>query len=297
MEYFERAIAADSLYAQAYSGLADAWATMGLYGNMRPLEARERAHAAAMRAIALDPDLSDAHSSLANVLHNFDWDWAGADREYRRAIELNPSNPLPHHHRGHLLAQHGRFDEARREMAQAQQIDPLSIAIALGSASIEYMARDNEAALRELSRAAEVDSNSALLHRLSAGVYNQLGRERDAVSELARSFELRGQPEIGGAIRRAYAAQGIRGTLELLIAGMIRKRESGAYEPAEHIAELYARLGRKDEAFAWLETAYREHDTELNRFKVDPLFDPLRSDPRYADLLRRLKLDEPSIPS
>ena len=142
-----------------------------------------------------------------------------------------------------------------------------------------------------VQRAAELDSTSALMYRLRAGVFDRLGREREAVHELARFFELQGHPEVATPLLHAYATSGTRGALELLIGELLKKRASGAYEPAEHIAELYARMGRREQALEWLEVAYREHDTELNRLRVDPLFDPLRSDPRFSDLLHRVGLD------
>jgi tetratricopeptide (TPR) repeat protein len=294
MEYFQRAIRQDSLYALAHAGLADAWGAAGLYGLIPPLEARKHALASATRAVALDPDLPEAHTSLGNILHNFDWNWNGAEEEYERAITLNPSNATAHHWRGHLLAQRGRFDAARAELREAQELDPLSVTIVLGGGVIEYFARKYDAALEHFQRAAELDSSSVLLHRVTAAVLDRQGHEREAVRELARSFELRGQPDVAAALERAFDASGTKGALGFLIAGLLKKRASGAYEPAEHIAELYSRLGRIDDAFHWLDVAYREHDTELNRLGVDPIFDPLRSDPRYAVLLHRVGLDAPA---
>jgi serine/threonine protein kinase/tetratricopeptide (TPR) repeat protein len=293
IDYFQRAVARDSLYALAYSGLADAWAEAALYGFLRPLEARERARTEALRAVALDPDLAEGHTSLAHVLHNFDWDWNGADREYRRAIELSPSNALAHGWRAHLLAQRGAFDQARRELREAQSLDPLSLQIALAEGVFEYYARRYDSALEALQRAAELDSSSALLHRAKAAILDRQGHERQAIGELARSFALQGQPEAGVAVTRAYEATGLKGAVDVVITGLLRKRAAGLYEPAEHIAELYARTGRTEQALEWLETAYREHDTELNRLRIDPIFDPLRSDPRFAALLHRIGLDAP----
>jgi len=297
LDYFQSAIRQDSSYALFYSGLADAWAAEGLYGMIPPLQARDRARAAAAKAVALDPDLSEAHTSLAHVLHNFDWDWRGAEKEYLRAIEQNSNNAVAHHWLGHLYAQQGRFDEARQELALAEEIDPLSISIVMAGGVNEYYAGRYAVALEHLRRAAALDSSNALLHRATAGVLDRLGREREAASEIARSLELKGRPDAAAALRSAYAKSGLRGLLEMMIAALIAKRSSGAYEPAEHIAELYARLGRVEPAFEWLDVALREHDTELNRLRADPLFDPLRSDPRFDELLRRVGLASTSAPS
>jgi eukaryotic-like serine/threonine-protein kinase len=294
IEYFQRAVARDSLYALAHSGLADAWAEAGLYGFLRPQEARVRAHAEALRAVELDPDLAEGHVSLGHVLHNFDWNWEGADREYRRAIELSPSNALAHSWHAHLLMQLGRFREAEAELIDSQDLDPLSLQIAMARGIFYYYARRYDVALEHLQRAAELDSGSALLHRARAAVLDRQGHEREAIDELARSFALQGQGDVGRALVHAYADAGLKGALDLLIAGLVQKRASGAYEPAEHIAELYARTGRVEQAFEWLETSYREHDTELNRLRVDPIFDPLRNDPRFDAFLRRLGFDASS---
>ena len=194
LDYFEQAIRIDSTYAPFHCGLADAWAAAGLYGVVSPIEAAVKARAAALRAVRLEPGLSEAHTSLGNVLHNFDWDWEGAEREYRRAIALNPKNATARHWHGHLLAQNARFGEARVELEKARALDPLSISIVQAVGVNEYFARRYPEALEALRRAREIDSTSSLLHRTTAGVLDRLGRERDAMHELARSFELRGSP-------------------------------------------------------------------------------------------------------
>jgi len=290
IDYFQSAIEMDSTYALAYSGLADAWAASGLYGYTTPTDARARALAAASRAVTLDPHLAEGHASLAHLLHNFDWRWSEAEGEYRRAIELKPNYALAHHFYAHLLAQQGRFDEARGMVATAQALDPQSLPVALAGASIEYFARDYDAALAACRRAATVDSTSSLLYRLQAGILDRLGREPEAFRSLARSFSLAGQNGLATALVGAYGAAGTNGAIDLLIGAVKRKRDSGAYEPAEHLAELEARRGRNDEAIRWLEIGFQEHDSELNRLGVDPIFDPLRSDPRFAELVRRIGL-------
>jgi len=145
-----------------------------------------------------------------------------------------------------------------------------------------------DSALVCIRQAAEMDSANPLVSRLHAAILDRQGHPGQAIAALVHSLRLQGQGALAAAMQRAYGRSGLEGALDVLIAAYLRKRESGAYEPAEHVAELHARLGRKEEAFRWLEVAYREHDTELNRLYADPIFDPLRADPRFADLLRRL---------
>ena len=293
---FQQAVRKDSTVALFHAGLADAWAACGLYGLVPPDEAAGKARAAAERAVALDPDLSEAHTSLAGVLQNFEWDWRGAEQEYLRAIDLNPNNAVAHQWYGNLLTQTGRFAAAREELRDARELDPFSIAVVLASGVNEYAARRYDVALEQCRRAMEIDSTHFSLHRTLAAVYDRLGREDEAVAQLLLAFEVHGDAPMVPALRRAYRDGGVRALLALVIEGLKRKRAAGQYESAEHVAELYARLGQVEPAFEWLETAFREHDPELNRLGVDPIFDPLRRDARFATMLRRLGLDAFPLP-
>jgi tetratricopeptide (TPR) repeat protein len=295
IEYFEKAIREDAGYAPAHAGLSDAWSAVGLYALRPPLEARRMARSSARRAVDLAPGLSTAHTSLAHVLHNYEWDWEGALAEYRRAIALNPNDAAAHHGLAHLLAQLGRTDEALREIRIAVALNPRSVPTLLAVGVVKYYARDYAGALDTLRAVAVVDSNNVLRHRLSAAVLDRLGRGREAVEEVARATERSGQPGLAKGLRQALAAQGVDGAIRVLIGALIQKRASGAYVPAEQVAELYSRLGQVEKALEWLEISFREHDTELNRLKADPLFDPMREDPRFVDLMKRVGfMDVPS---
>jgi len=296
LDDFQQAVRKDSTVALFQSGLSDAWAACGLYGLAPVTEAARHARAAAERAVALDPELSEAHTSLANVLQNFDWDWRGAEQEYLRAIDLNPNNAVAHHWYGHLLMQTGRFAAAREELRDASELDPISVPIELAGGVNEYDARRYDVAIQHCRRAMDIDSTHFMLHRTLAGIYDRLGREDEAVAELLLALELHGDGAMVPPLRHAYDAGGVRALLGVLIAGLKQKRAAGQPESAEHVAELYARLGQRDPAFEWLETAFREHDPELNRLGVDPIFDPLRRDPRFAAMLHRLGLDTFPLP-
>ena len=290
---FSKAIARDSLYAVAYSGLADAWASAGM-SAIEPLPvASKNARAAAERALRLDPGSSEAHTSMANILQNFEWNWAEANREYRKAIELNPSNATAHHWYANHLALRGAFDESLAEIAAAQRLDPASLPIGIGHGAFLYFARRHEAADSMYRRVAEISHDSGLLQRAMAANCDRLGHEKETAAAVARWIELDYSPALAERARGIYRAAGLPGLLQFLVAALQEKRRRG-HEPATHIAELYARLGDKEKAFQWLAVALKERDTELNRLKVDPIFDPLRSDPRFEPLLRAVRLADPA---
>ena len=293
IQYFDEAIRIDSTFAPAYAGLAYAEASVGLYGLSPPLAAHRRARIAARRALLLDPELPAAHTAMAHVLHNYEWDWDGAVAEYRHALMLNPNDAMAHHGLAHLLGQMGRHPEALREIRLAVGLNPRSLPTLLGLAVMKYYARDYAGALDTLRTMAPADTDNVLRRRLTAAVLDRLGRRAGAIAEFARAAELGEQPELAAALRRAYSAGGVEPALDVMITALTRKRASGAYVPAGQIAELHARLGRVDRAIEWLEIAFREPDTELTRLKADPLFDPLRGDPRFQDLLWRVGLAGP----
>ncbi len=292
---FAGAIARDSLYAPAYSGLADAWTTASHLGIAVPLEAYPRAKQAALRALAIDPTLSDAYVSLGNIRQNFDWDWEGAERDFLRAIELNPSNSRAHHWYANLLAYRGELGRATTEIERAKAVDSLSVPINIGGAALLYFARHYELALRDYQRVAEIDSSTGLLYRAMAGNLYQMGRE----AETARAIQRWLENEHGGDFARlaagAYRSAGLPGLLRVLLGALTARRQAGHYEPATHLAELSIVLGDREAAFRWLALALSEHDSELNRLGVDPVFDPLRSDPRFGGLMRNVGL-APSPP-
>lgn len=294
IDCFSRAIARDSLYAAAYSGLADAWTTAGHEGFVPPTEAYPRAKQAALRALSLDSSLSEAHVSLGNIRQNFDWDWEGAERDFRRAIELNDNNSVAHHWYANHLTFRGAFDLAAAQYRLAQALDPLSLPINVGKAARPYFARQYDQALVELQQVTEIDSTSGLLYRVMALNYHQLGRDE----ETAHAIQLWLDNDYPGALATRAAAEhrraGLPGMVRVLIGALKKQREAGRYEPGTLIAGLSILLGDRAEAMRWLTVAFEEHDTGLNRLKVDALFDPLRSDPRFDELLRKVGLGPPS---
>lgn len=289
---FERSLQLDSTFAPAWAGLADAWSAAGYTGLERPLAAFPQARQAARRALELDPNLADGHVSLGNVLQNHDWDWDAAERAYLRAIALNPNHSVAHHWYASHLALRGQFEHALQEIERARSLDPYSLSITTGPAAFLYFARRYTEALVALDAAIALDSTSGLVQRARAAILDRLGREDEAMQAVGVWLDGQNLRPLSAALANAYAAGGLRAALHVLIEGLERKRAAGLYEPATHIAELHARLGEREPAMRWLAEAERERDTELNRLRVDPIFDPLRGDPRFQALLGRVGLED-----
>jgi TolB-like protein/DNA-binding winged helix-turn-helix (wHTH) protein/Flp pilus assembly protein TadD len=292
LAYFNEAIEEDPSYAQAYSGLADTYALLGdwQYAVMTPKEAFPKAKAAAIKALELDNTLGEAHNSLAFVLDGFDWDFESAGKQFRRAIELNPGYATAHHWYAWHLSLLGRFDEAVAEMKKAENLDPLSLIINADLAELLDLAHFYDESIRQSRKTIEMDPNFALAHNQLAQAYLQKHMYEEAVAELKAAVQLSGgSPTCVANLARAYVASGKRSeALELL--SDLKKRSSPSYSNAAEIAMIYASLGDADQALSWLEKGYEE------RFNpgvlLRPGFDPLRSDPRFEEIMRRIGLPE-----
>jgi TolB-like protein/Tfp pilus assembly protein PilF len=290
LAYFKQAIEEDPKYPKAYSGLADTYALLGdwQYGVMTPKEAFPEAKAAAIHALELDNTLGEAHNSLAFVLDGFDWDLDAGGNEFRRAIELNPGYATAHHWYAWHLSLLGRFDEAIVEMRKAENLDPLSLIINADLAELLGLAHSYDESIRQSRKTIEMDPNFALAHNQLAQAYLQKHMYAEAVAELQKAVKLSGDsPTCIANLARAYVASGKRSeAVELLDA--LKKRSSTGYSNASEIAMIYASLGNTDQAMNWLEKGFEE------RFNpgvlLRPGFDPLRSDPRFQNLLRRIGL-------
>ena len=290
LAYFNQAIDEDPNYAQAYSGLADTYALLGdwQYAVMPPKEGLPKAKAAAIKALELDSALGEAHNSLAFCLDAYDWDFDSAGKEFQRAIELNPGYATAHHWYAWHLAVLGRSDEAITEMRKAVSLDPLSLIINADLAELLVIAHSYDESIRQSRRTIEMDPNFALAHNQLAVAYLQKHMNDEAVAESQKAVQLSGgSPTCIANLARAYAASGKRGEAEKLLSDL-KKRSSPGYSDASEIAAIYASLGDKNQALNWLEKGYEE------RFNpgvlLRPGFDPLRSDPRFEDLVRRIGL-------
>jgi tetratricopeptide (TPR) repeat protein len=290
VEYFNQAIEKDPNYAPAYSGLADTYALLGdwQYAVMTPKEALPKAKAAAIKALELDSTLSEAHTSLAFCLDGFDWDFESAEREFRRAIELNPGYATAHHWYAWHLSLLGRYSEAITEMRKAENLDPLSLIINADLAELFLIARSYDQSIEQSRRTIEMDPGFGLAHNQLAQAYLQKHMVNEAIVELQKAIQLSdGSPICATNLARAYAASGRRDEAVQLM-NDLKKRSNPGYSHASEIAMIYAALGDKEQAMSWLEKGYEE------RFNpgvlLRPGFDPLRSDPRFQDLLRRIGL-------
>ncbi len=289
-EYFNQAIARDPTYAPAYSGLADTYALMGdwEYGVLAPREALPRGKDAAIKAIALDDALGEAHTSLAFLLDAFDWDLASADREFRRAIALNPGYATAHHWYAWHLSLLGRNDEAIAEMKRARRLDPLSLIINADFAELLLIAHHVEESIQQSRKTLEMDANFPLAHNQLGVAYLASHQPAEAIAELQRAVRLsEGSATCTANLAWALAESGARSDAEHVLDDLKKRSQSG-YSNASEIAIVYAALSDNGRAMTWLERAYNERFNPSVLLR--PGFDSLRGDARFKDLERRVGL-------
>ena len=288
VDYFEKAIALDPDYALPYAWLAHAYVLLGQPLNaMSSHEAMPRARKAALKALELDETLAEAHLNLGYVLEWHVWDWAGAEREFRRALELNPGLALARAGYGSHLMVTGRFKEAVEEMRRAVELDPLYPHLRTLLAEALWSAGRFDEAIEECRRALELDPKFVRAYRVMSVVYWTKGKPTEAIR--IDLTHLR-RPEEAAELRRAYETEGLDGYLRAEIKRL--KNEEGEFRWAVQLATSYALLGETDQAMRWLEQAHQERRSQVASLKMNRLFDPLRDDPRFQDLLRRMNFPE-----
>jgi TolB-like protein/Tfp pilus assembly protein PilF len=293
IEYFREAIQLDPSYARAYVGLADSYAFLEVPG-VPPRDRYQKAIGIVKQALEIDDGLGEAHASMALLIHDRDWDLTGAEREYRRALELSPNYATAHHWYGELLVQLGRFDEAFEHYRVALEVDPLSPAISSDLGISLYYARRYDRAVAALQRTIQADPKFSRSYHYLARVHAQEGRYLEALDQHQKGWLIAGEDPAGVARRVAALQEAADGSGAV---GFWRKsldlelqKTTRSSEWAHDVALLYARLGDKDQAFSWLERAYADRVFELLFLKVGPEWDELRGDPRFANLLRRIGL-------
>jgi DNA-binding winged helix-turn-helix (wHTH) protein/TolB-like protein/Flp pilus assembly protein TadD len=286
-KYFEQAIAKDPRYALAYSGLAESYA-FGEIG-LPPAEAFPKARDAATRALDLDETLGEAHAALAQVGFLWDWDWPAAEKQFQRALELTPGDPEIHHMYAHYLSAMVRLDEGLAESRRLLELDPLSPASRNHLGWHYLYAHQFDQAIEQYKLVLAVDPNFAEAHRQLGEAYAEKGRLEESVAETLRRFELIGYGKEVPALQKAYSAFGWKGFWQKRLQ-LALERSKHAYVRPSGIAFYYAELGDRPQALTWLERAYREHDHDLVYLKVDHTWDSLRSEPRFLELLKRMRL-------
>jgi len=291
LDYFQRAIDKDPEYALAYAGLADAYVSLGGFDALPPKETFPKAKQAAQQALTLDEHLAEAHVSLANAKFLYDWDWSGAEYEFKRAIAIKPGYSEAHQMYGYYVSSKGRSDEALREMLQAQDLDPLSLPKITSVGEVLYEAGRYDEAIAAYKKALEMDPNSGFAYWALGRAYLEKGMYEQAIASFQKAIPLSGDsPDEPAELARAYAKSD-RKTEARRIADDLKEQSKRRYISPCVIASIYAALGEKDQAFVWLEKAYEAHDFLLVLLKVEPMFDNLRSDPRFTILLKRVGLE------
>jgi serine/threonine protein kinase/Flp pilus assembly protein TadD len=284
---YQNAIAIDPNYALAYNGLSSAYHLLPLNGDVDPRLALPKAKETALKAIELDPQLGEAHSSLAFGLGQYDWDWVGAEREYKQAIALSPSDSVSRAFYAQMLSITGRNEEAIAQATHGRELDPISGQIWLQYARAFFYARQYDTAAQAFKKALEVNPNFWPLHVFLGQVYEQQGLYPQALAELRKA---QGPTQLAtSSIGHLYAISGKKAEAEKILNDFLQRSKTD-YVPPTYVARIYIGLGDKDQAFAWLEKAYEVRDSHLEFLGVEPTYDPIRSDPRYADLMRRINL-------
>ncbi|MBI4720941.1 MAG: protein kinase [Chitinivibrionia bacterium] len=291
LEFFQQAIGEDPSYALAYVGVADCYNLLGWYGHLSPREAFSKSRDAAKQAIRIDAELPEARASLGWISANYDRDWAAAEKEYTKALELKPSYASAHQWYSEFLSYMGRHDEAIREAEIARDLDPLSLIIESDFGQVLYYARDIEGAVEHLKKTLEMDPDFVIAHQFLALAHAQKGMFGAALAAIGRANELAGSRDtlVLSQLGTLHAFAGDHhkavGLLENLNALSREKYVSPFW-----IALIHAGLGDSGGAFEWLEKAYNERDHWMETLKVLPILDALRADPRYAGLLQRMNL-------
>ena len=288
LEFFQKAIERDPAYALAYDGLSGAWLALGFYEGLSPRETFPRAKAAATKALEIDDGLAEARAALAMVNLLFEWNWAQAESEFKKTLELNPNYPAGHHWHAEFLTAMGRHEEAVAEARRARELDPLSLIINAWVGRQLYFSRRYDEAIAECRKTLELDTNFVPAHWLLGSALVQKARYPEAVAEFQEAVRLtEGSPRYLARLGHAYAVMGkldeARRLLDQLVE-LSRHRHVSSY----NLAVVALGLGERDRALGWLEKAYEERSSQMCFLKVEPLWDALRPDPRFHEVLRQV---------
>ena len=283
---FEHAIQLDPNYALAYTGLADSYTLLETHNYLRREEASPEAKTAALTALQMDESLAEAHASVALVKHLYDWDWSGAEAEYKRAIALNSDYAMAHNWYSQYLLAAGRTNECLREIKIASDLAPRSLAIRMTAGLIYVRLRQYDQAAEEFRRANEIDPNNATAVKSLGYVYEKKSMFKEAGAAYKKAAALAGLPAVK-LLSHGFARSSAKKDAESLL-NQLSFVLNQKYVRPSYVAGIYARIGEKDQAFDWLEKAYRERDANLLFLKTDESWDSLRADPRFLSLVQRV---------
>lgn len=290
IRYFENALQKDTQYALAWAGLADTYNLLGEYTTRSRKELNPMAKAAAQQALVIDNQLAEAHISLASILMLGDWDWEKSGKEFRIGLELNPGYATGHHWYAEWLLFHGRMAEAMREIALAAELDPISTAILKDQGMSFYYTRQYDKALANADKTLELDPEFSTAHRLRTLAYHAKEMYLEAMAENEQWGKLTGNPtKTKLALANIYASAGRNEDALSLVTEILNNYKLGGND-YRSMGHIYAALGDKDEAFKWLELSFARREESLCNIKIDPKWDPLRDDPRYVELVRKVGL-------
>ena len=287
LHYYQAAIGRDPNYASAYAKIAQCYLFLSLMSEVSTAEASAPAREAAEKAVALDENLDEAHHSLGDTAQWYEWDWIKADREYRRAIELNSNDASARLGYSHLLLFMGKLKASAEELRKARELDPISLTMYVALVYQLYVTREYDQALHEARKGLELYPDAPLLHSMLSGIYTQTQQPRLAAEEALKTEEYWGaSQERMAALRHAYKTAGAKGLVRTRIA--LNSKSAGQPSlSAYDVAYDYAVLGDKDHSLYWLERVYRVHDLRLPYLRVDPVFESVRADPRFLALMKR----------
>lgn len=288
LEYFQRAVEIDSNYALAYVGIADCYSLLTSYGASSPRDTFPKMKEAARRASKINGNLAEAHASMGHV-KMYEWDWAGAEKSFKRAIKINAAYPAAHHWYATYLKAMGRFEEGFREIRHAYKLDPLSLVINSAIASMHYCARQYDQAVEQALKTLKMDENLFIAYAVLGLSYSQKGKYQEAIAALQKSINLSSNPEALALLGHTYATAGKRADARRVL-DELEELSKQRYVESACVAIVYAGMGDKNRAFRWLGKAFDERNELLVSLAVDPIFENLRLDSRFMNLLLRIGL-------
>jgi TolB-like protein/Tfp pilus assembly protein PilF len=291
LDQFNQAVAKDPNYAQAYAGVAYAYILLFDRGWISPGEGSPKVRSAAQRAIELDPTLAEPHAALAAVRELADWDWAGAEDEYRKAIGLNPNDATSHHWYALLLENLGRLNEALAEVEKALALDPASPQANANHAGILVDLHRYDDALAELNRLIAANPEFPVNYGIRGEVYRRLKNQDAAVADEATAMKKNGRPEWAEAFAAGYRKAKLKGACTAMIE-VLKNESQREYVSPNEMARYHGLMGDRDHAFEWLEKGYAERSSRMEYIKTEEYLEPFHSDPRYVDLVKRMGLPQ-----